>query len=140
MSRRQLHETERGATTRRRRRAVVMIREVMPEMASVRSCGMEALDKAQQRTKVKLRKACASWMSVRPNATSVSRSSSTCSGDGVARNLTHLTQGDLWSSAGSGLGRWGGSRNDPSTRLEKSDRLVGAWKPGNAGGAKEATE
>lgn len=110
------------------------------QSGSARPCGMEAGDAVLHRTKVKLRKACASWMSVRPNATSISRSSSTCSGDGVARNLTHLTQGDLWSSAGSGLGRWGGLSNDPSTRLEKSDRLVRALKPGNAGGAKGTTE
>ena len=124
MSRRQLHEAERGLAPR----------EAAVYRPSARSCGMEALDAAQHRTKVKLRKAVVTWVSVRRNATPDIQSRSGSGGDGRGAKLCVLTQGDLHGSASSD--RRGRGNDDPPIPVEKSDHPVVATKPGNAGGAK----
>jgi hypothetical protein len=137
VSRRQLHEAERGAVTRRDRRLAVLIREAAPGRASVRSCEMEARDEPQHRAKAKLRKAVDAWVSVRVNVTPDIQSRHRGSGDGGGGTLRALTQGDLFSSAASGRREAG--NDDPSMAGEKSDHLVVVMKPGNAGGAKGVT-
>ena len=137
MSRRQLHEAERGVEGGRRRRPTAKIRDVAVEEPSARSCGMEALGVTQHRTKVKLRKASEVWgqhaaqCDARyPDVTS--RYWRRC---GV--KLCVLTQGDLYVSAQ--YGRAGEGNDDRPMRVEKSDHLVVVSKPGNAGGAKGVT-
>ena len=99
---------------------------------------MEAGDKSLDRAKANLRKAAEAWVSVPVDAKPDTQPWAGCSGGGVARNPAHLTRGDLLASPIQHHGRWGG--NDPPMCLEKSDRLIVALKPGNAGGAKGATE
>ncbi len=110
------------------------------QVGPARSCGVEAGGIPLHRTKVKLRKAAGAWVSARPSAKPHTQPRPGSSGDGVARSPAYPTQRDLWTSATIRSGRWGGTNNDPPTRPEKSDRLIRAEKPGNAGGAKEATE
>lgn len=137
MSRRQLHEAERGVMDRRSWRPVTSIREAAPRGASARSCGMEALGEPQHRAKAKLRKAFDAWVSVPWNVTPGIQSRHRGSGDGGGGTLCVLTQGDLQGSARSG--RRGAGNDDPSTAVEKSDHLVVATKPVKAGGAKGVT-
>jgi hypothetical protein len=126
MSRRQPRETERN----------LVFQEVQTEPA-VRSCGMEALGEPQHRTKVKLRKALGIWVSVLVYVTPDIQSRSLGSGAGGGGTLCVLTQGDLMVSTS--CGTRGEDNNDPWMRHEKSDHLIRALKPGNAGGAKEVT-
>ena len=98
---------------------------------------MEALDRPQRRAQAKLRKALEVRVSVPPNPTPDIQSGPRGSGDGDGGTLRGLTQRDLQGSATSG--RREGGNDDPPMSLEKSDHLVGATKPGNAGGAKEVT-
>jgi hypothetical protein len=134
MSRRQLHEAERGVATHRQWWLVMSIREAASDGTPARSCGMEALDEPQHRAKAKLRKAFGVWASVRPNVTPNIQSRLRGTGDGGGGTLCILTQGDLHRSAQSGRREEG--NNDPTTPVEKSDHLIVARKPGNAGGAK----
>jgi len=127
MSRRQLHEAERGKA-----------RDAAVERPSVRSCGMEALDAAQHRTKVKLRKAGWVWVSIPTNVTPDIQSWPTGSGDGGGVKLCVLTQGDLYGSAL--RGRSEGGNDDRPTLVEKSDHPIRAVRPGNSGGAKGVTK
>ena len=101
---------------------------------------MEAGDTALDRAQANLRKAAEVWASVRLNAKPDTQSRPGSSGGGVVRNFAHLTRGDLLASPIEYRGRWGGTKDDPPTRQEKSDRPIRAMKPGNAGGAKGATE
>ena len=101
---------------------------------------MEAGDESLDRAKANLRKAVETWVSVPANAKPNTQPWSGCSGGGVARNPVHLTRGGLLGSATHHRGRWEGQANDPPTCQENPDRPVVAWKPGNAGGAKGATE
>lgn len=159
MSRRQLHEAERGVDLRRRRRGAVSIREATDGMEredareaasaaaarspgrtpdrTARSCGVEALDEPQRRAQAKLRKAIEVRVSVPPNATPEIQSRPRGSGDGDGGTLRGLTQRDLHGSATSGRREEG--NDDPPTSLEKSDHLVVASKPGNSVGAKGVT-
>ena len=159
MSRRQLHEAERGAGEGRKRHRPAKIREAAVERLredareavstaadgrpvrapnrTARSCGVEALDEPQRRTRVKLRKAIEVRVSVPPNATPNIQSGPRGSGDGEGGTLRRLTQRDLLGSATSG--RRGEGNDNPPMSLEKSDHLVVAMKPGNAGGAKGVT-
>jgi len=122
VSRRQLHEAERVRET-----SVVY---------SARTCGMEARGKPQHRTKVKPRKAGPAWVSVLASATPGIQLWRDGIGDGGGGTLLFLTLGDLFGSAPSGRPQ-GGNDAWPMPE-EKSDRPIGAWKPGNAGGAKGA--
>lgn len=137
MSRRQLHEAERRTGDRRQRRSSVS-RDAASARASARSCGMEALDEPQHRTKVKLRKAFGVWVSVPANATPDIQTRPRGIGDGRGGTLCVLTQGDLYESTW--CGRRGGGNDDPPMPVEKSDHPVVVLKPGNAGGAKGVTE
>ncbi len=136
MSRRQLHEAERGGAFRRRRRHAA-IRDAATARTSARSCGMEALDAPQHRAKAKLRKAFDAWASALPSATPDIQSRHRGSGDGGGGTLCVLTRGELHRSAR--CGRRGGGNDDPPTPVEKSDHLIVVMKPGNAGGAKGVT-
>ncbi len=142
MSRRQLHEAERGAVCRPRGRCAVLIRDARTgrtpcRAVPARSCGMEALDAAQHRAKAKFRKALEVWVSVPSNVTPDIQSRPRSTGTGGGAKLCVLTQGDLCVSASSG--RWGGGNDDPPRHAEKSDHPVVVMKPGNAGGAKGVT-
>ncbi len=142
MSRRQLHEAERGAVCRPRGRCAVLIRDARTgrtpcRAVPARSCGMEALDAAQHRAKAKFRKALEVWVSVPSNVTPDIQSRPRSTGIGGGAKLCVLTQGDLCVSASSG--RWGGGNDDPPRHAEKSDHPVVVMKPGNAGGAKGVT-
>ena len=137
MSRRQLHEAERGVVSRRRRRVAVLIRDAASARTTVRSCGMEGLDEPQHRAQAKLRKAFGVWVSVPSNVTPDIQSRPRGIGDGGGGTLCVLTRGDLHRSAASG--RRGGGNDDPTMPVEKSDHLTVALKPGNAGGAKGVT-
>lgn len=159
MSRRQLHEAERGAGKGRKRLEPAVIREAaiemrtwdarpaMPEVGRTplgpapdriaRSCGVEAVDESQRRTRVKLRKAAEVRVSVPRNATPDIQTGPRGSGDGEGETLRGLTQRDLLASASSS--RRGRGNDDPSMCQEKSDHLVVATKPGNSGGAKGVT-
>ncbi len=137
MSRRQLHEAERGVEGNPKGQPSAKIRDAAVKRPSVRSCGMEALGVTQHRTKVKLRKASevlgqhAAQCDARyPDATSWYWRR--C---GV--KLCTLTQGDLYVSVQ--RGRAGEGNDNRPMRVEKSDHLVVALKPGNAGGAKGVT-
>ncbi len=101
---------------------------------------MEAGDATLDRAKANLRKAVEAWVSVSADAKPDAQSWLDGSGGGVARNLAHLTRGDLLGSSSERRGRWEGRMDDPPMCQEESDRLIRAKKPGNAGGAKEATE
>jgi hypothetical protein len=159
MSRRQLHEAERGVGGRRRRRSPASIREATvrrtredareaapaavagppshTQVRAARACGMEAGDGPQRRAQAKLRKAIEVRVSVPRNATPDIQSGPRGSGDGDGGTLRGLTQRDLHGSATSG--RRGGGNDDPPMPVEKSDHLVVATKPGNSGGAKGVT-
>ena len=159
MSRRQLHEAERGVGEGRSGPDPATIREAAFEarardarsatpavaltplgqglVRSVRTCGVEAVDGSQRRTRVKLRKADEVRVSVPQSATPDTQTGPRGSGDGEGETLRGLTQRDLRASAPSS--RRGRGNDDPSTCLEKSDHLVVATKPGNSGGAKGVT-
>ncbi len=98
----------------------------------VRACGMEARDVPQHRTQVKPRKAGLTWVSVPPCATPDIQSRQDGSEDGGGGKLLVLTRGDLHGSARCGRRLGDGL----SMSMEKSDPLIRAMKPGNAGGAK----
>jgi len=111
---------------------------------NVRTCGMEAVSEPQHRTKVNLQAGRLVWASgpstVMPNI----RSWPDGSGGGRGGTSLCLTPGDLDRSKRSSL--WTGSLgrlNEGNDRepmlIEKSDHLVVATKPGNAGGAKGMT-
>jgi hypothetical protein len=104
----------------------------VPELEPARACGMEARDEPQHRTQVKPRKAGLTWVSVPLNATPDIQSRQDGLEDGSGGRLLVLTRGDLHGSAG--CGRRHGDVQLKS--VEKSDPLIRAWKPGNAGGAK----
>jgi hypothetical protein len=93
---------------------------------------MEARDEPQPRTKVKPRKAVLTWVSVPPNATPELQWRQGGIEDGRGGTSLALTRGDLHGSARCGRGLGDG----PSMSMEKSDHLIRAKKPGNAGGAK----
>jgi hypothetical protein len=137
MSRRQLHEAERGVASHRRRWLPMLIRDATSARTSARSCGMEALDEPQPRAKAKLRKAFDAWASVPSNVTPDIQSRHRGVGDGSGGTLCVLTRGDLHRSAPSG--RRGGGNDDPTTPVEKSDHPTVVMKPGNAGGARGVT-
>jgi hypothetical protein len=129
MSQRQLHEAEEG-----------LLRQKSPgrsQTAAARSCGMEARDEPQHRTKVKPRKARRTWVSVPLNATPHIQSWLAGSEDGSGGKQSNLTHGDLPRSLYEGRACEGNDKGSMS--LEKSDHLIRAMKPGNAGGAKEVT-
>jgi hypothetical protein len=117
VSRRQLHEGQAARAT---------------GFEPVRACGMEARDVPQHRTKVKPRKAGLTWVSVPPNATPDIQPRQDGTEDGGGGKLLVLTRGDLHGSARCGRGPGDGL----SMSVEKSDHLIRAMKPGNAGGAK----
>lgn len=136
MSRRQLHEAERGVVSRRRRREAAWIREATAGGSSVRSCGMEAVDEPLRRAQAKLRKALRVGVSVPPNAKPNIQSRPGGSGDGDSGTLRVLTQRDLRGS------HVVGGEDERTTRrcpTEKSDHLIVATKPVKAGGAKGVT-
>jgi hypothetical protein len=170
VSRRQLHEAERGAAlsapfTGWRGDGVDPGSHAW-RRAPARSCGMEALDEPQHRTKVKLRKAIEVWVNVPSNVTPSIQSRPGGTGDGGGGTLRVLTQGDLprsrmvWQAerrrrlergardrgnlpVASAI-RVGGKKETTTQRSlgnerEKSDHLIVALKPGNAGGAKGVT-
>ena len=121
MSQRQLHEEETAQVV---------------EFEPARACGMEARDVPQHRTRVKPRKAVLTWVSVPPYATPELQSRQGGIEDGRGGKSLALTRGDLDGSARCGRRLGDGL----STSMEKSDHLIGAKKPGNAGGAKEVMD
>ena len=104
-----------------------------PAAEPARACGMEACSEAQHRTRVNPCAGCWSWVSVPRIATPNIWSRSNGTGGGGAKFLC-LTLGDLPESGDGRRGRKAGPMLG-----EKSDRLIVAMKPGNAGGAKGAT-
>ena len=95
---------------------------------------MEARDEPQHRTQVKPFAGRPVWVSVLANATPEIQSWRDGMGDGGGGTLLTLTLRDLPGSARSGRGR--GGNDEPPRPREKSDLPIGAWRPGNAGGAK----
>jgi hypothetical protein len=105
------------------------------EVEPVRACGMEAGSRARHRTKVNPRKGRTIWVSVPESVMPDIQSWSYGSGGGGGAKFQDLTPGDLPGSA-----RGGRSARKGGPMLgEKSDHLVVALKPGNAGGAKGVT-
>ena len=102
VSRRQLHEAERGVSASRKGQALMSIRGCHVRRVAVRSCGMEALGAAQHRTKVKLRKAIEEWVSALASVTPGIQTCPLGSGDGCGVKLCVLTRGELCRSAVSG--------------------------------------
>ena len=135
MSRRQLHESETERST-----MLWAAGRRSTRIGSARSCEMEALGVTLHRVRSNLLKASKVWVSERRIAKPNTRSRPGCSGGGVARNFAHLTRGDLLRSPIVDRGRWVERKDYPPTCQEKSDRLVVVQRPGNAGGAKGATE
>ena len=132
MSRKQRRETETRAPGYRARRG-----RRGHEWPSARSCRMEAVDEPQHRTQVKLRKATWIRVSAPRCVTPDFRTGSRRSGDGGGGKPDGLTQGDLQVST-----RVVGRKEETTIvrcTCEKSDHLVVALKPGNAGGAKGVT-
>ena len=101
----------------------------------VRFRGMEAASELQHRTQVNAGSGRPVWVSVRSNATPDIQSRQDGRRRGGGRKTCDLTLGDLYGSgkAGRTVG------DDGPMPEEKSDRLIVARKPGNAGGAKGAT-
>ena len=123
MSRRQL----RGAANRS-----LGIRPAPVTPGPVRARGVEAVGEAQHRTKVNPRKAGHPWVSRLHSATPDIRSREASSGGGGgAKTCAPYPLRSPWIRTG---GRTRG--NSGTTFREKSDHLVVARKPGNAGGAK----
>lgn len=129
MSQRQLHVAEESPS---RQKPSGRQRE-----AAVRPCWMEARDAPQHRTKVKPRKARRTWVSVPLNVTPYIQSGSAGIEDGSGGKRANFTHGDLPRSLLEGRACEGNDKGSMS--WEKSDHLVRAMKPVNAGGAKEVT-
>lgn len=131
MSEKQLHESTRAT-------------EVAEAGFAVRSCEMEARSVPQHRTKVNLQAGMLTWASGPSSVTPDIRSWSGCSGGGSGGTSLCLTPGDLDRSRRCDdsptdlVGLCEGNDCRP-TSFEKSDHLVVATKPGNAGGAKGVT-
>lgn len=157
MSRRQLHEAERGAGEGRKRHKPARIREAAIERERedareaesaaartpsrtldrpARSCGMEALDVPRHRAKANLRKASGIWVSLPAKAKPDIQSRSRGSGGGCRGTLRLLTQRELHRSL---RGRRGGRKDSPTMPVEQSDHLVVAMKAAKADGAKGVT-
>ncbi len=96
---------------------------------------MEAGSEAQHRTKVNPCAGRTIWVSVPVNATPDIQSRSYGIGGGGGAKIQCLTPGDLPGSALCGRPR----RKAWTMTGEKSDHLIVALKPGNAGGAKGVT-
>lgn len=96
---------------------------------------MEAGSELQHRTKVNSGAGRSVWVSEPRDATPYIQSRQNGSGSGRGRMLCGFTLGGLFGSAngGSGIG------DDAARPEEKSDHLIVAMKPGNAGGAKGVT-
>jgi hypothetical protein len=96
---------------------------------------MEARSEPQHRTRVNSGAGRPVWVSVQRNATPSIQSRQDGIRSGSGGKFCDLTLGDLPRSAVSGsAARDGGARP-----WEKSDHLIVARKPGNAGGAKGMT-
>ena len=102
---------------------------------SVRRCGMEAGSEPQHRTKVNSSAGRLVGVSVRRNATPDIQSRQDGIRSGGGGKSCVLTPGELLRSAS--CGRTGGDVGPMPE--EKSDHLIRAMKPGNAGGAKGVT-
>ena len=107
----------------------------MSNVEPVRACGMEARNEAQHRMKMNPCAGRTIWASA-PTSVTPDFQSRTCgSGGGGGAKFLRITLGDLFGSAICGRpGRKVGTMSG-----EKSDRLIVALKPSNAGGAKGAT-
>ena len=127
MSRRQLHEV--GGSEK-------FPRELAPcgPTIAARTCGMEAGDEPQHRTKVKPRKAGLAWVSVPSITTPDIQTRQDGNEDGGGGTLLSLTQGDLRGSA-QAVGRKEVDDDQPKP-AEKSDLLIVARKAVKAAGAK----
>ncbi len=118
-----------GNCTRKPHRATGAVDE------SARRCGMEARSEPRHRTRVNPCAGRSTRVNERLSAMPEIQSGWSGSGGGGRGKSCALTRGDLPGSATSGrpVG------DDGTTSGEKSDRLIVALKPGNAGGAKGAT-
>ncbi len=96
---------------------------------------MEAGSEPQHRTRVNSRAGRLVWVSVPRNVTPDIQSGQDGIGSGGGGKSCVLTPGDLLGSAS--CGRTGGDVGPKPE--EKSDHLIRALKPGNAGGAKGVT-
>ena len=131
MSEKQLHEPRLGM-------------ESGPFGFAVRSCEMEARSVPQHRMKMNLQAGMLIWVSGPKPVTPNIRSWSTCSGGGSGGKSLCLTPGDLDRSTGciptdARVVRPAKETTTAPNRFEKSDHLIVATKPGNAGGAKGVT-
>ncbi len=99
MSRRQLHEHERGADGTLLAVSSVLIRDCAVARPSVRLCEMEVLDQLQPRAKAKFRKAIRARVSAPPSVTPHIQSWLYGTGNGCGRKRCGITQGDLSVSA-----------------------------------------
>jgi hypothetical protein len=98
---------------------------------------MEVRSASQHRTKVNLQAGCLIRVSVPTNVTPNIRSGADSSEGGSGETFLILTPRDLSESADGGRTKGGNDRG--SMPAEKSDHLIVAPKPGNAGGAKGMT-
>ena len=122
-SQRQLHEMEVGIVTT----------DVFP----VRACGMEAAGEPQHRTQVNPRKAGLIWVTMLANRTPCIWSGSERYWGRRRRDIAHPYPKRSPEVHAGGRAFEG---NDVCPMLvEKSDHLIVALKPGNAGGAKGVT-
>jgi len=116
-----------NCTSRRRRNSLKAV--------PARGCGMEARSEPQHRTRVNSGAGRPVWVSVPRNATPDIQSRQDGIGSGSGGKSCGLTLGGLHQSARSGRS----CSNAGTMLVEKSDHLIRAMKPGNAGGAKEVT-
>lgn len=104
---------------------------------AMRSCGMEARSESQPRTNVNLQAGWLSWVSVRGYVMPDFRSGTGSSEGGSGETFLNLTPRDL--SGSDWFGRTKGGNDQGPMPVEKSDHLIVASKPSNAGGAKGMT-
>ena len=110
---------------------------------AVRSCEMEARSESLRRTKVNLQAGCLIRVSEPGRAKPDIRSGSSSSEGGSSETFLNLTPRDLDRSSVSPRPKARGTAcegndNGPKS-IEKSDHLIVATKPSNAGGAKGMT-
>jgi len=131
MSEKQLHELKRGLS--------------WPcwDGFAVRPCEMEARSESLRRTKVNLQAGCLTRVSEPGRAKPDIRSGSNSNEGGRSETFLNLTPRDLDRSSGRPRPKARGTAHEGNdkglTSIEKSDHLIVATKPSNAGGAKGMT-
>lgn len=106
-----------------------------PMCEPARGCEMEAGSEAQHRTEVNSDAGWPVWVSTPEHVMPDIQSWQDSTRSGGGAKSCHLILGDLWRSSSRGR-----TREDTGSKpTEKSDHLIVAMKPGNAGGAKGVT-